>query len=96
MAAARRLTRDELEILPNPVLVYQQGGTLEQALERVRGIAVDPEAGRAQRDAMHPSLEPVADELRRPSRGSRGPYLLRRAGTMQPKEFDSGDPSTRP
>jgi hypothetical protein len=42
--------------------VYQQGETLEQALERVHGIVVDPEAGRAQRDAMHPSLETVAGE----------------------------------
>lgn len=59
---------NELDILLNPVLVYQQGETLEEALERVHGIAVDPEAGRARRDPMHPSLEPVADELRRPSR----------------------------
>jgi hypothetical protein len=53
---------------PGALLIYERGDTLEQALERVHAIKIDPLAGRAERDPRHPSLEAVADALDRPSR----------------------------
>jgi hypothetical protein len=57
----------ELEMVAEPVLLYQRGDTLGDAEARVRAITEDPEAGRAERDPVHPVLEPVADLLSRPS-----------------------------
>ena len=55
-------------MIAEPVLVYERGDTLDRALARVEAIAPDPEAGRAERDPVHPAIEPVADELARPTR----------------------------
>jgi predicted nucleotidyltransferase len=57
-----------IEMIAEPVLVYERGDTLDQALARVDAIAHDPEAGRAERDAVHPAIEPVAEDLARPTR----------------------------
>jgi predicted nucleotidyltransferase len=59
---------NRLELIAEPVLVYERGDTLEAALARVEAIAPDPEAGRAQRDPVHPAIEPVAEDFARPSR----------------------------
>ena len=57
----------KLEMLGEPVLIYQDGDDLAAALARVYAIRSDPEAGRADREPVHPVLEPVADALSRPS-----------------------------
>lgn len=59
---------NSLEMLGEPVLVYQRADTLAGARARVAAIALDPAAGRAERDAVHPPIEPVAEDLARPSR----------------------------
>jgi hypothetical protein len=56
------------EMLVEPVLVYQRGDTLAGARARVAAITPDPAAGRAERDPVNPAIEPVADDLARPSR----------------------------
>lgn len=56
-----------LEMVAEPVLLYQRGDTLKDAEARVRAIAEDLEAGRAEREPVHPVLEQVADLLSRPS-----------------------------
>jgi hypothetical protein len=56
------------EMLVEPVVVYQRGDTLAGASARVAAITPDPAAGRAERDPVHPAIEPVADDLARPSR----------------------------
>lgn len=58
----------KIEMIAEPVLVYERGDTLDQALARVAAIAADPEAGRAKRDRVHPTIEPVAEDLARPTR----------------------------
>jgi len=58
----------KIEMIAEPVLVYERGDTLDQALARVDAIAPDPEAGRAERDAVHPAIELVAEDLARPTR----------------------------
>ncbi len=58
---------DSIAKLGEPVLIYQDGDDLEAALARVNAIKPDPGAGRAERDSVHPTLEPVADALSRPS-----------------------------
>jgi predicted nucleotidyltransferase len=57
-----------IEMIEEPVLVYERGETLDQALSRIEAIVPDPEAGRAQRDPVHPAIEPVAADLARPTR----------------------------
>jgi predicted nucleotidyltransferase len=57
-----------VEMIAEPVLVYERGDTLERARARVEAITTDPGAGRARRDPVHPAIEPVADDLKRPSR----------------------------
>lgn len=49
------------------VLIYKDGDNLEAALARVHSIELDADAGRAEREAVHPALEPVANALTRPS-----------------------------
>jgi predicted nucleotidyltransferase len=58
----------KVEMIAEPVLVYERGDTLDQALARVAAIAPDPEAGRTERDPVHPAIEPVAEDLARPTR----------------------------
>jgi hypothetical protein len=58
---------ESIEKLGEPVLIYQDGDDLEAALARVNAIKPDPRADRAERDPVHPTLEPVADALSRPS-----------------------------
>jgi hypothetical protein len=65
---ALQILFSRLEMIAEPVLVYERGDTLDQALARVEAIAPDPEAGRAERDAVHPAIEPVAEDLARPTR----------------------------
>jgi hypothetical protein len=57
-----------LEMIAEPVLIYRRGDTLAEALARVEAITRDPHAGRAQRDPVHPAIEPIADDLARPTR----------------------------
>lgn len=57
-----------IEMIAEPVLVYERGDTLDQALARVASITPDPEAGRAERDPVHPTIEAVAEDLARPTR----------------------------
>jgi hypothetical protein len=57
-----------LEMIAEPVLVYRRGDTLAEVLARVAAITPDPRAGRAQRDPVHPAIEPIADDLARPTR----------------------------
>ena len=56
------------EMIEEPVLVYERGDTLDQVLARVEAIVPDPAAGRAQRDPVHPAIDPVAEDLARPTR----------------------------
>jgi hypothetical protein len=58
---------ESIDKLGEPVVIYQDGDDLEAALARVNAITSDPSAGRAERDSVHPKLEPVADALSRPS-----------------------------
>jgi hypothetical protein len=58
---------NQLEMLSEPVPVYERGDNIEVATARVRNIAENPEAGQAARESVHPVLEPVADALSRPS-----------------------------
>jgi len=67
-ARALQVMFNRLELIAAPVLVYQHGDPLDEALARVEAIAPDPTAGRAERDPVHPAIEPVADELARPTR----------------------------
>jgi hypothetical protein len=55
-------------MLAEPVLVYQRGDTLAGVRARVDAIAPDPGAGPAERDPVHPAIEPVSEDLARPSR----------------------------
>jgi hypothetical protein len=55
-------------MIAEPVLVYERGDTLDQALARVASIMPDPKAGRAERDAVHPTIEALAEDLARPTR----------------------------
>jgi hypothetical protein len=57
-----------IEMIEEPVLVYERGDTLDRALARVEAIVPDPAAGRAQRDPVHPAIEAVAEDLARPTR----------------------------
>lgn len=59
---------NHLQMVSEPVLVYQRGDSIGAALARVRAIAEDPSAGRAEREPVHPMIESVADRLSRPSR----------------------------
>lgn len=65
-----------LEMIAEPVAVYERGDTLDRALARVEAIAPDPEAGRAERDAVPPAIEPVAD-VWHVRRGSSSPSCSR-------------------
>jgi hypothetical protein len=56
------------ELLDNSVMLYRRGDTLDIALARVRAIEPDPDAGRADRDPVHPTLVRFVDDLARPSR----------------------------
>jgi hypothetical protein len=67
-ARALQVMFSRLEMIAEPVLVYERGDTLDQALARIDSIAPDPEAGRADRDPVHPAIEPIADDLARPTR----------------------------
>jgi hypothetical protein len=67
-ARALQILFSRLEMIAEPVLVYERGDTLDQALARVEAIAADPEAGRAERDPVHSAIEPVAEDLARPTR----------------------------
>lgn len=58
---------NQLEMIAEPVLVYERGDNLDAVAARIRSIADDPEAGRAERDPTHPVLGPVAEALSRPS-----------------------------
>jgi hypothetical protein len=67
-ARALQVMFSRVEMIVEPVLVYERGDTLEAALARVEAIVPDPEAGRAQRDPVHPAIEAFAEDLARPSR----------------------------
>ena len=67
-ARALQVLFSRLEMIAEPVLVYQRGDTRDQSLARVAAIAPDPEAGRAERDPVHPAIEPMAEDLARPTR----------------------------
>lgn len=58
---------NQLEMIGEPVLVYERGDNLDAVVARIRSIAEDPEAGQAERDPIHPVLGPVAEALSRPS-----------------------------
>jgi hypothetical protein len=64
---ALQIMFNQLQMVAEPVLVYERGDGFEAAVARVRAIAEDPAAGRAARERVHPVLEPVADALSRPS-----------------------------
>ncbi|HEY1776855.1 MAG TPA: hypothetical protein VGG41_11905 [Solirubrobacteraceae bacterium] len=63
-----QLQFNRLEMIVNPVLLYQRGDMLAQACARINAIAIVPSEGRAPRDPVHPTIEPVAEDLARPSR----------------------------
>lgn len=67
-ARALQVIFNHHKMLVEPVLIYRCGDTLADARARVEAIAPDPAAGRAARDPVHPSIEPVAEDLARPSR----------------------------
>lgn len=67
-ARALQVMFNRVEMIVQPVLVYERGDTLEAALARVEAIAPDPEAGRARRDPVYPAIEAVAEDLARPTR----------------------------
>lgn len=56
---------NQLEMIGEPVLLYERGDSLAAATARVRDIAEDSGAGRADREPVHPVLEPVADAFSR-------------------------------
>lgn len=58
---------NQLEMVGGPVLVYERGDSLAAATARVCNIAEDSSAGRADREPVHPVLEPVASAFSRPS-----------------------------
>jgi predicted nucleotidyltransferase len=58
---------NQLEMIGEPVLLYERGDSFAAAAARVRNIAEDSGAGRADRETVHPVLEPVADAFSRPS-----------------------------
>jgi predicted nucleotidyltransferase len=64
-ARALQVMFSKIEMIADPVLVYERGDTLDQRW-RVDAIAPDPEAGRAERDPVHPAIEPVAEGSRPP------------------------------
>jgi predicted nucleotidyltransferase len=66
--SALQVLFSKIDVIAEPVLVYERGDRLDQVLARVDAIAPDPGAGRAERDAVHPAIEPVADDLARPTR----------------------------
>jgi predicted nucleotidyltransferase len=59
---------NRVDMLAAAILIYERGDTLDVALARVNAIKADPAAGRAARDPMHPAIEPLAEDLARPSR----------------------------
>ena len=59
---------NRLDMVADTVLIYERGDTLAQALARIDAIAVSSDGGRAPRDPVHPTLEPVVEELARPTR----------------------------
>ena len=67
-ARALQVMFSRLEMIAEPVLVYERGDALDRALARIDSIAPDAEAGRADRDPVHPAIEPIADDLARPIR----------------------------
>lgn len=67
-ARALQVMFNRVEMIAEPVLVYERGDPLPTALARVDAIAADPRAGRARRDPVHPALALVAEELARPNR----------------------------
>jgi hypothetical protein len=58
---------NQLEMVGESVLVYERGDSLAAATARVCNIAEDSSAGRADREPVHPVLEPVANAFSRPS-----------------------------
>jgi hypothetical protein len=58
---------NQLEMIGEPVLLYERGDSFAAAAARVRNIAEDSGAGRADRETVHPVLESVADAFSRPS-----------------------------
>jgi hypothetical protein len=58
---------NRLEMVGEPLLVYNRGDSFETAMSRVGDIAEHSEAGRAAREPVDPVLEPVAAALTRPS-----------------------------
>lgn len=58
---------NQLEMIGEPVLVYERGDSLAVTTARIRNIAEDFSAGRADRESVHPVLDPVADAFGRPS-----------------------------
>jgi Nucleotidyltransferase domain len=53
---------------PEKTLLFQRGDDLQQALDRLRAIPENPEAGRAERDPVVPQLEGLDKELTRSER----------------------------
>jgi hypothetical protein len=64
---ALHLMFNRLEMVGEPVLVYERGDSFEMAVTRVGDIAEDLEAGKAARERVAPVLEPIAEALSRPS-----------------------------
>jgi hypothetical protein len=58
---------NQLEMVGESVLVYERGDSLAAATARVCNIAEDSSAGQADREPVHPVLEPVANAFSRPS-----------------------------
>jgi hypothetical protein len=88
-ARALQVMFSRVEMIAEPVLVYERGDTLERALARVEAIAADPEAGRAERDPVHPAIEPVAELLARPTRILLTELVM--AGLLSVELIDLGD-----
>jgi hypothetical protein len=76
-ARALQVLFNRVEMIVEPVLVYERGDTLETALARVGAITPGPEAGRAARDPVHPAIEAVP----RTSHAQRG-FCLRSCSAL--------------
>ena len=52
-------------MIAEPMVVYERADTLDQVLAAWRRSPPDPEAGGAERDAVHPAIESMAEDLAR-------------------------------
>ena len=74
-------------------LLWRRGETAEAAIERVRAITPDPEAGRAARDAMLPAFEGISEWVPLPIRQALVPRV--EAGALEIARVELADAAPR-